>query len=303
MTEPVASQAASLSLRLMRQGVNLAFGVSQLLRRPPKAPAGVEEHSYGANPAERIEYIAPRPGAPERAAVIYYHGGGWVLGKKESYSRFLSFLADAGYPVFNVEYPLAPEHPHPQLLQSLFRALDWIEKTHPEITGYHAMGDSAGGNLAMMMGLLARNPELVPAVDEARTNGLPLTCHTVVSLYGVLDRLTWIEDSFPSGDMMMESYAGKASFEPDVGPELAITPMDLDFSDAPPSLLTVGTEDELLRSSRLFAERLGSGTGKVRLIEYPGEGHAFFNFGRTKSAEQMNADILDFLEAEDPTNA
>lgn len=303
MSQPVPPQAAPFSLRMMRRGVNLLSGVGRLMRQPPKPPVAVEEHAYGRNPAERIEYIAPRPGAPERAAVIYFHGGGWVLGKKESYSPFLSFLAHAGYPVFNVEYPLAPEHPHPQLLQSLFRALDWIEKEHPEIQGYHAMGGSAGGNLAMMIGLLARNPELIPAVDEARPNGLPLTCHTVVSVYGVLDRLTWIEDGFPGADMMMESYAGKASFEPEVGPEIAITPMDLDFTDAPPSLLTVGTEDPLLRSSRLFAERLGAGTGKVRLIEYPGEGHGFFNFGRTNSAAQMNSDILEFLEAEDPKKA
>jgi acetyl esterase/lipase len=124
-----------------------------------------------------------------------------------------------------------------------------------------------------------------------------------VSLYGVLDRMSWIEDGFPGARNMMESYAGKGAFEAEVGPELAITPMDLDFDSAPPSLLTVGTEDPLLRSSRIFAERLGKVSDKVVLREYPGEGHGFFNLGRSKSDAQMNADILEFLEAQDPTSA
>jgi acetyl esterase/lipase len=115
--------------------------------------------------------------------------------------------------------------------------------------------------------------------------------------------MSWIEDGFPGARNMMESYAGKGAFEAEVGPELAITPMDLDFDSAPPSLLTVGTEDPLLRSSRIFAERLGKVSDKVVLREYPGEGHGFFNLGRSKSDAQMNADILEFLEAQDPTSA
>jgi len=303
MTTNVEPHAPDLSLRLMRVAVAGFYGLSQLMRRPPKAPGSVTEHVYGSHPDERIEYIEARVGAPARAPILYIHGGGWILGKKESYTRYLSFLAEAGYPVFNVEYPLAPERPHPAILRSLFSALDWIETSHPEVSGYHVMGDSAGGNLAMMVGLLAAHSELVEAVDADRREGLPLACHSVVSLYGVLDRLSWIEDGFPGAENMLESYAGRGAFEDEVGPELAITPMDLELDSAPPSLLTVGTEDPLLRSSRIFAERLGAGLGKVILREYPGEGHGFFNLGRSKSDAQMNADILEFLEAEDPTSA
>lgn len=289
--------APDFSLRMMRIAVAGFYGVSRLLRRPPKPPAGVVEHAYGRHPDQRIELVAPRADAPPRSPIVFFHGGGWILGKKESYTRYLSFLAEAGHPVFNVEYPLAPEHPHPAILRSLFEALDWIEAQHPEIRGYHAMGDSAGGNLAMMVGLMACNEALIAAVDPERGRGLPLVCHSVVSLYGVLDRLSWIEDEFPGADGMLEAYAGRAAFEPEVAPELAITPMDLEFRTAPPSLLTVGTKDPLLRSSRLFAERLEKSAAQVELIEYPGEGHGFFNLGTSKSAARMNADILAFLTA------
>ena len=303
MPETVSSRPAPVKIRLMRPAIR-AFGAVSRMRRqlvpPPQKPV---EHAYGDDPKEKLVYLAPKAGVTPRGAVLYFHGGGWIIGAKETYTPFLGFLAEAGYPVFNIGYPLAPENPHPGILRSLFRALDWIAEHHPEVTGYHAMGDSAGGNLCAMLGLLARDPKRVAEIDPARTDGLPLTCHSIVSLYGVLDRLSWIEDGFPGADMMLEAYAGPAAFEPEVGPELAITPMDLDCASAPPTLLTVGTEDPLLRSSRLLAERLGAGAGKVLLREYPGEPHGFFNFGTSEAAAQMNADILDFLASEDPASA
>ncbi len=303
MTEAPASRSAPFVIRLSRLGIRMFGAYSRMRRRPAPPPHAPVETGYGDHPRERIAYLAPREGVAPRSPVLYFHGGGWIIGSKDTYTPFLGFLAEAGHPVFNVGYPLAPENPHPGILRSLFRALDWIASNHPDVSGYHTMGDSAGGNLGAMLGLLAHNPERVSEIDPARTRGLPLTCHSIVSIYGVLDRLTWIEDGFPGGNTMLELYAGKSAFEPEVGPELAITPMDIDLTAAPPTLLTVGTEDQLLRSSRLFAERLATGPGKVVLREYPGEPHGFFNFGTSQSAERMNADILDFLAAEEPGSA
>lgn len=300
MSPVVEPRKANVTTRATRVLVAAVFGLTQLFRRPPKPPGAVYRHAYGPDPAETLEVIEASPGKPPRAPIFYVHGGGWIAGRKESYTRYLSFLAEAGYPIFNIEYPLAPENPHPGILRSLLRALDWIQTNHPEHTAFHAMGDSAGGNLAMMVGLLAANPELVRAVDPDRGLGVALPCHSVVSLYGVLDRLSWIEDGFPGAENMLDSYGGTAAFEADVPPELALTPLDLVFEQAPPSLLAVGTDDPLRRSSEIFADRLRQQDGKVVHVEYPGEGHGFFNLGRSKRVSQLRADIYDFLEAEDP---
>ena len=286
-----------VSTRLMRTLVPMAMNLTGVLRRRPRAPYGIEQHRYGSDPDERLEIIAPRDDVPQHRPVVYFHGGGWILGTKESYTRHLTFLAEAGYPVINVEYPLAPDNPHPGILRSLLRALDWIAERQPD--GVHVAGDSAGGNLAMMVGLLIANPQLLKDVEPARTEA-PVPCISVVSIYGVLDRLTWIEDGFPGSENMLECYGGKAAFEATVPPELALTPDDLVFTEAPPSLLTVGTKDPLRRSSALFAKRLAAGPGRVAHKEYPDEPHGFFSLGSSKHADEMNADILEFLSGVDP---
>jgi acetyl esterase/lipase len=296
MSDRIEPRKADFRVWALRVVVRVFFGLSQLRRRPARPPGALTLHRYGDHPAENLESIEPRPGSPRRSPIVYIHGGGWIAGRKESYTRYLSFLGEVGHPIYNLEYPLAPENPHPGILRSLLRALDWIHEKHPEVEGVHLMGDSAGGNLVMMLGLFATNPELMTAVDPERKTGFPIRCKSVVSLYGVLDRLSWIEDGFPGADVMLRSYAGEAAFEPEVGPELAITPMDLDFTAAPPTLLAVGTEDQLHRSSLIFAERLAAGPGKVVLKEYPGEGHAFFNLGKTHSDDELGADILEFLD-------
>ena len=61
---------------------------------------------------------------------------------------------------------------------------------------------------------------------------------SVVSLYGVLDRLSWIRNGFPAASLMLQSYAGKAAFEDKVGSELSIAPMDLSFDRCPPQLFS-----------------------------------------------------------------
>ena len=74
----------------------------------------------------------------------------------------------------------------------------------------------------------------------------------------------------------------------------------LDLTAAPPTLLTVRTKDQPLRSSRLVAVRLAAGPGKRVLRECAGEPHGLFDFGTSESAERINADILDFLAAVEP---
>lgn len=251
-------------------------------------------HAYGPHPDERIEVIERGAESTARPPVVYIHGGGWVGGKKEMYTGELRFLGDAGYPVFNLEYPMAPERPHPHMLLSLLSALTWIRDQHPEYESVHLMGDSAGGNLALMLGILIENPSLIHQLDPAASLNLP-RAQSVVSMYGVLDRLSWIEHGFPGGRLMLECYGGPEAFEPEVGPELAITPMDLTFDSLPPTFITAGSKDQLAESSRLCADHLQKRFDPVSYQVYPGEAHGFFNRSGRPATQQLRSDILGFL--------
>ncbi|MCH2171975.1 alpha/beta hydrolase [Myxococcota bacterium] len=254
----------------------------------------ISEHAYGPHPSERIERIEPSGESPSKTPVVYVHGGGWICGNKEMYSGELLFLAEAGYPVFNVEYPLAPERPHPHMLLSLLASLAWIREQYPETQEVHLMGDSAGGNLASMLGILVSNPGLILALDPAVSLNLP-EARSVVSIYGVLDRLSWIEEGFPGAALMMECYVGPEGLEAEIGPEIAVTPMDLEFEQLPPTFIGVGSKDQLAESSRLCAEHLAKNFEPVDYQVYPGEAHGFFNRSGRPACQALRRDILDFF--------
>jgi len=297
MTRPAHSQPLSFGQRIGVLAWRGLMGVGGVLSSLNKfdPPGPITQHSYGSHPDERIEFIPPRQGAPARAPLVYIHGGGWICGKKEMYTGELLFLAEAGYPVFNVEYPLAPERPHPHMLLSLLDALAWIRAEHPERGAVHLMGDSAGGNLVVMLGILLANPEKIRDLDADFTAPLPLA-QSVVSLYGVLDRLSWIEHGFPSARLMLECYAGPGALEHEGHPEAAITPMDFEFAELPPTFLSVGSADQLAESSRLCAEHLQKRFENVVYEVYEGEAHGFFNRAKRPATQRLRADILAFLE-------
>jgi acetyl esterase len=295
----IAPHALTIGQRLSLLGVRGALGVFGVIPRVRRRRlAGrTEVHRYGARKNETLEVIEPPVGSETAPVpIVYIHGGGWIFGNKELYSTDLEFLSERGHRVFNLDYPLAPEHPFPRPLISLLEALSWIHSRYPDATRIHLMGDSAGGNLAMMLGLLLADPDqragVAPELDAA---SLP-DAASIISIYGVLDRTSWIEHAFPGARLMLHSYGGAAAFEAHVGPELALCPLDLEIRNAPPTFLGAGTEDPLAESSRLGYDALEKRGVSVELKMYEGENHGFFNMAWRPNSAQLRADISAFLD-------
>lgn len=258
------------------------------------APRGrVVEQRYGDRPEERLDVIRPAAGATPRLPVVFIHGGGWVAGSKgRFYHRPLVKLADAGYPVFSLNYPLAPEHPHPAMLRSLLSGLAWLRRTHA-VREMHLIGDSAGGNLATMLGLALANPELLARFDTIDPATLP-GVRSITSLYGVMDRFTFREDGFPSARLFLQSYAGADALDATRPLALPVTPMDVGhFPNLPPTFVAAGSKDQLARSSKVWVEHLRTKFTQVTYQVYEGASHGFFCFG-TGSAE-LSDDVRAFL--------
>jgi acetyl esterase len=259
-----------------------------------------QEFRYGPHRDERLDLLSPDDdGRKPDEAVVYIHGGGWISCNKRFYPADLQFLCDEGYKVFNVEYPLAPERPHPLMLRSILGAVAWIKREYPEIRRVHMMGDSAGANLAAMYGVLFFNPELLPHLGGDFSIDDLLPPETLVSLYGLLDRGTLIGDDPEQLKsvvrLFLQSYCGTEVLQPGkIAPEYAITPMDLNWQNHPPCFLGVGDIDFLRDSSDLYARELQRRGIPVEHKIYPDAPHGFFNM-RHAQTPTLKRDVLAFL--------
>jgi len=133
---------------------------------PPAPEIGAVRDVAADGPAGPIPVRIYRPkdvpGATPLAALVFFHGGGWVIGDLETHDVFCRQLtAGAGISVLSVDYRLAPEHKFPAAIDDAWAATRWVA-AHASELGIDARrlavgGDSAGGNLAAVVALLARD--------------------------------------------------------------------------------------------------------------------------------------------------
>ena len=256
-----------------------------------KFPIGrVTEFAYGDLPDEKLDFITPNQSAEKRIAIVHIHGGAWIAGSKGGfYSKPLMKFSEAGYPIFSLNYPLAPKQQHPYLLLSLLKAFVWIKKKYPQYDTIHLIGDSAGGNLAMMLGIFISNPELLHQLDTIDINNLP-KIKTVVDIFGVNDRTSWVEDGFPSAKLFTKVYIQNTTT-----PQIPMVPMDFEhIENLPPTFVVGAGNDKLLRSSKIWAEHIGKKFKNVEFKVYEGADHGFFSFG--KGCDELSDDMLNFFK-------
>jgi len=242
----------------------------------PPVPADVAELSV-PGPAGQIRvrhYRAADDGAP---ALVYFHGGGWVLGSLDSYDPVARILCRrAGVHVFSVDYRLAPEHPAPAALDDCLAAYRWVVAHAGELgvprDRVSVGGDSAGGNLAAAVAQLTRGDEVVPAlqlliypVTDIRT---PTRSRTLFASGFVLSGhdITWFGDRYLEGSQL-------GADDPRVSPARAA-----DLSGLPPALVVTAGFDPLRDEGNAYAAALADAGVSVDLREMTSMTHGFVNF-------------------------
>ena len=222
---------------------------------------------------------------PHRHArcVLYCHGGGYTSGNL-GYSRVLAskLVRSTGLDTLSFEYRLAPEHPYPDALEDAFRAWD-----HLMYLGYGAKdvvlaGDSAGGNMALVLCLaLRRAGRMLPGAL------LLMSPWTDMTASGASYSERAEADPILTNEYIQavrEAYAPGADYS---RPEFS--PLFGDFSAFPPALIQVGTHEILYSDSERLAERMKAAGCYCRLEVWENMWHVFQMAPAKKSAAAMES--------------
>lgn len=224
-------------------------------------------------------------------ALIYYHGGGWLLGGLDSHDVVCRRFANAARcRVVSVDYRMAPEHKFPAAVDDCEAATRWAVGNAATL-GIDASkvavgGDSAGGNLAAVMALMARDGTLPPVVfqmliypatdmmmtsvsSQAIRDGVPLTSST----------MKWFIDHY------MRSKDDERDWR--ASPARAI-----DLSGTAPALVLTAGYDPLRDEGIAYAQRLEREGVRVVHIHYSDQVHGFMSMGRMIRAADQAIDQM-----------
>lgn len=207
--------------------------------------------------------------------LVYFHGGGWVLGSIETHDPICRELTRAvGCVVVSVDYRLAPEHPFPVPLEDCYAAVCWVARCSADINGdaqrIAVAGDSAGGNLAAAVALTARD------------RGTPPLAYQLL-IYPVMDRAfdtgsyrAYGDDYFLTKDMMVwfwQHYLRDEAYGlyPQAAPLRA-----QHLCGLPSTLLLTAEFDPLRDEGEAYAERLQAAGSQVEYRCYAGMIHGFW---------------------------
>jgi acetyl esterase len=240
-----------------------------------------------------IPVRAYRPlGAGDRPlpALVYYHGGGWVLGDIETVDNLCRRLANAsGCSVVSVDYRLSPEHKFPVPLEDSFEAARHVSERADSFgidrDRLAVGGDSAGGNLAASVALKARGRDDLPIAFQ-------------LLFYPIVDRSfetpSYLENSEGYGlsrDMMIWYWDQYLSRPEDGRTPLASPLREPDLSGLPPALVVTAGYDVLRDEGREFARRLREAGVPAEERHYPGMIHGFLQMA--DSFDEGKAAILE----------
>ncbi len=246
----------------------------------------IEPVDAGGVPGEWVRV----PGAQPGAAILYLHGGGYVIGSPATHRNLGSALARAaGVDVLSLDYRLAPEHPHPAAVHDATAAYRWLLDEGFAADHLVVGGDSAGGGLTVATLVRLRDEGVAqpaaaltisPWVDIAMTGATMQTladADPMVKPAGLGQMASWfIGDGDPRDPLASPLYA--------------------DLSGLAPILIHVGEVETLLDDARRLHARVVAAGGDSTIVEFPEMVHVFHAFcGMVPEADAAVAQLGEFV--------
>jgi acetyl esterase len=220
-----------------------------------------------------------RPVKEERLpALVYFHGGGWTIGDLDTHDVLCRQLAlGARCMVLSVDYRLAPEHPFPAAVEDCFAALQWTAQNAAKLgidpQRIAVGGDSAGGNLAAVIALLARDaggPHIAyQMLVYPATDSRCIHASHVRNGEGYLltrDSIAFFRSAYLPSEALWSDWRASPLLAPS-------------HAGLPPALVLTAGFDPLVDEGRAYADKLDAAGVRIEYREYPDMVHGFLLFG------------------------
>lgn len=252
---------------------------------------------HGAIPARIYKPRKLRKANGLAPCLVFFHGGGWVIGNLDTHDVVCRMLAHEGeLIVISVDYRLAPEHKFPAAADDAITATRWVSANAKQLGVDAAQllvgGDSAGGNLAAVVALAARDgggPKLAgqvliyPATDFAMSH--PSHSEPETSILLTHSVIKWFCNHYLNGAADIDHW--KAS------PARAKT-----LDGLPPAYVLTAGADPLRDEGAEYAARLKEAGVPMTYRHFPGQFHGFFTMGKLlQQANVAVSEIADWLKA------
>lgn len=284
-------------LKLRRETIDWNTSIPKLRQRVENSAGrlGKVLSEIEVSPLETNEFSAEwirTDQARDDRAILYFHGGGYVMGSSRSHRAIVSkFVAGSGINALVVDYRLAPEHPFPAALNDSLAAYSWLLTQGYPPSRIAFAGDSAGGGLCLATLLAARQQRTpLPAAAVTLSPWTDLKC--TGNSYQRKDPLA------PDGSWFVygKYYVG------DNDPALPlISPLYGDLVGLPPLLIYVGENESMLDDSTQFAEKAEYSGVNVRLHVGKGMVHCYPALSPLfPEAKEAMEDICGFLSTHLP---
>lgn len=282
----------------IKKNYKLYRKVQKIITPSPRIPYRAFDHKVMTGDREiPIRLFIPKENRKDKV-MIFFHGGGWVTGDIDTYTPVCATLAEAtGHTIVSVDYALAPENPYPIGLQDcytaakeIFQNIGLLGAAPEDIT---LIGDSAGGNLAAVVSLMARDKgEFKP---KRQILIYPATYHDH-SIHSPFRSVQENGEDFILTAERIEDYMDLYVPDKAVRKTPYVAPLIADDLSAQPKTLIITSEYDPLRDEgEAYGKRLRSFGNEVRIFQMKEALHGYMNNPLSSDIVEHTIEIINLF--------